>query len=55
MYALQFKFDSRKYMAVCDGMQYVSDKPTLFRTKKEAIAAKSAWGFRGCWNLIKTK
>lgn len=55
MYMLQFKFDSRKYMTVNDDMQYVSDKPTLFKTKKEANAAKSRWGFRGCWKLIEMK
>lgn len=53
MYALQFKFDSYKYMVICDDIRYVGDKPTLFKTKKEALAAKSAWGLRGCWNLIK--
>jgi len=59
MYALQFKFDSRSYMAVCpnpldaaETVEYVSDKPTLFKTKKAANDAKSRWGLRGCWKLI---
>lgn len=55
MHALQFKFNSHSYMAVCDDLQYVSNKPALFRTKKEANAAESRWGFRGCWKLIEVK
>ena len=62
MYALQFKFNSCSYMAVCPDpldnaktVEYVSDKPTLFKTKKAANAAKSRWGLRGCWILVEMK
>lgn len=58
MYVLRFKFDDRKYLqeiTLESGRKcgYASKIPTIFKTKKEAITAKSNWGIRGCWILEK--
>ena len=58
MYALKWKFGQNKYLALRPEVNgwpagtYVSDKPTLFKTKAEAILWRRDW-CRGTWTLIK--